>query len=48
LKKKYKALRAEYVRVLESWEDQNKRVRDLNKERKFLRAKLETFMQIQV
>ena len=48
LKKKYKALKQEYVRVLQSWEDTHKHVKQLSKERSFLREKLENFIKMQI
>ena len=43
LKRKFKALQKEYTKVLESWEEAQKKVQLLTKERALLRAKLETF-----
>lgn len=48
LKKKYKALKQEYVRVIQSWEDTHKQVKVLSKERSFLREKLESFLKMQI
>ncbi len=48
LKKKYKALKQEYIKVLQSWEDTNKKVKNLSKERAFLRTKLEAFLKTQI
>ena len=43
LKKRYKYLREEYTKVLESWELGAKSIKSLLDERKFLKKKLDTF-----
>ena len=43
LKKKYKYLRDEYTKVLESWELGAKSIKSLLDERKFLKKKLDIF-----
>ena len=47
LKKKYKSLRDEYSKVLESWELGAKSIKSLLDERKFLKKKLDTFFKSQ-
>ena len=43
LKKRYRHLREEYARILESWEGSARSIKSLMEERKFLKKKLETF-----
>ena len=43
LKKRYRHLREEYTRILESWEASARSIKTLLEERKFLKKKLETF-----
>lgn len=43
LKKRYRSLREEYTRILESWEASARSIKTLLEERKFLKKKLETF-----
>ena len=43
LKKRYKYLRDEYTKVLESWEMGAKSIKSLLEERRFLKKKLDTF-----
>ena len=43
LKKRYKYLREEYTKVLESWELGAKSIKSLLDERKFLKKKLDVF-----
>ena len=47
LKKRYKYLREEYTKVLESWELGAKSIKSLLDERKFLKKKLDTFFKSQ-
>ena len=48
LKRKYKALKNEFVKVLGSWEDAHKQIKSLSKERAFLKQKLEAFLKTQI
>lgn len=47
LKKRYRHLREEYTRILESWEASARSIKTLLEERKFLKKKLETFFKSQ-
>ena len=47
LKKRYKYLREEYTKVLESWELGAKSIKSLLDERRFLKKKLDTFFKSQ-
>ena len=47
LKKRYKYLREEYTKVLESWELGAKSIKSLLEERRFLKKKLDTFFRSQ-
>lgn len=47
LKKRYRHLREEYTRILESWEASARSIKVLLEERKFLKKKLETFFKSQ-